>query len=790
MPKAALEGLRVVEIGRYVAAPYCARILSDLGADVAKFEGPESDPTRQWGPFRGDVPDPSQAGVFAALNAGKRTVPVDFDNPADLEMLHVLLEDTDVLIEGVEGSERDRWGLSFDELLERHPHLVVASLSPYGRSGPWSSRPGCDLTASAAASLPLGLGEPDRTPLNLPYDQCDHQAGLHAAAAVLAALHERRASGLGQGIDIATAQVTGYCVGGMHLVGAKMGAQWKRRGRLQRGTVYPTGFFECADGYVCIASQTPKQWKIFLELMGEPTWSDTEHARDALYLGGVDATPADAGFRTWLMTYTRHELLQLAMEHGIVLGEVHTVDEVLADDHLEHRDFWADLSIGDDKVRIPKAGYRFSETPTRVRPAELTAPRRAELSTSHRRAERGRSPDGLRLPALTGVRILDFGWNWAGPMAGQILADLGAEVIRVETRKRQDYMRFLDHTSYFFCHNNRSKMSVTVDVTKPDGAALVRRLAQHVDVVMDNFSAGVMAKNGLGYEELREVRPDIICVSMSMAGQTGPRRQMRGFASIATGFAGLESLVGYTDGTAEGLISFGLGDVTLAIQGVIGALAALEHRERTGVGQFVDVSQIDSATATLSEPLLDLQMNARLPAPRGNDHTGLSPHGIFAAAGENRWIAVAVRDTAEWSALASAIGRDDWAADHSFATVAGRCERAHEIHAEISAWCATRDRDKTADALAAIGVPAAPVLELPERNEHPQFTERGFRLAHDGGGFDPCLIYATPWLMTATPPKMTRPAPALGEQNEYVFKDVLGLTAAEYDELVDASVIA
>jgi crotonobetainyl-CoA:carnitine CoA-transferase CaiB-like acyl-CoA transferase len=237
-------------------------------------------------------------------------------------------------------------------------------------------------------------------------------------------------------------------------------------------------------------------------------------------------------------------------------------------------------------------------------------------------------------------------------------------------------------------------------------------------------------------------------------------------------------------------MSFGLGDVTLAIQGAIGTLAALEYRERTGQGQFVDVSQIDSATATLPEPLLDLQMNARLPLLRGNAHTFFCPHGIFPAAGENRWIAVAVRDTAEWSALAAAIGRDDWVADPGLATAAGRRARAPEIDAEIAAWCSTRDRDGTADALAAVGVPAAPVLELPERNEHPQFTERGFMLAHEGGGFDPCRIYATPWLLTATPPEMTRPAPALGEQNEYVFKDVLGLTDAEYDALVDSAVIA
>ena len=394
------------------------------------------------------------------------------------------------------------------------------------------------------------------------------------------------------------------------------------------------------------------------------------------------------------------------------------------------------------------------------------------------------APPLSRGRALEGVRILDFGWNWAGPMAGQLLADMGAEVIRIETSKRQDLMRFVDYTSWFFCHTNRSKKSALFNVALPEGAEMVRRLAATADVVMDNFAAGVMAKNGLAYADLKAVKDDVVVVSMSMAGQEGPLRDMRGFASIATGYSGLELMVGYPeDATATGLLPFGLGDTTMAIQGVIGTLAALRHRDETGEGQFVDVSQIDSAAATMGEALADFQLTGNVPGAQGNRHPWFFPHGVYAAAGEERWVALAVRDGAEWAALCGVLGRPEWGEDSALASAAGRRARGAEIEGAVGAWCAGRDRDRGADTLAAAGVPAAPVLELAERDAHPQFAGRGFTWRHDAEGWDPCTVYATPWVFTETPAEMVRPTPLLGEHSGYVYRDLLGLGDGEIARL-------
>ncbi|MCP5066471.1 MAG: CoA transferase [bacterium] len=786
----ALEDLRVVELGSNVSAPYCARLFADLGATVIKVETPGGDPSRAQGPFADARPDPEESGIFHYLNAGKSGVVADLDDSEQLEFFHSLLAGSDVLVENSEPAEYARFGLDSDSLRARHPHLVVVSISPYGRTGPWADRPGTDLTAQGAASLPLALGMPDREPLRIPFEQADYQAAMHAFAAALCALYARRSSGRGQGVDVSVAQVMAYCVGGMHLVGAKGGAKWGQRSTSMKGSMYPTGFFACKDGFVCIASQTPKQWDAFRALMDNPKWSKEGQAGNAVYLGLIDSKPVDKHFKTWLMDYTRAELIEMALAENIVMGVAQNVDEVLTSEQYAFRELFSELQVGGQSPLAPKPGYRLKRTPTSLGS-------RGPALDGDGDALRANPPEPIQLEegdspgrALEGVRVLDFGWNWAGPMAGQLLGDMGAEVIRVETSKRQDLMRFLDYTSWFFCHNNRSKMSATFNLASPAGQRFVQRLARKSDIVMDNFAAGVMAKNGLAYDDLSKENPNIIVVSMSMAGQEGPLRGMRGFASIATGYAGMELMVGYPEiDTSTGLLPFGLGDTTMAIQGVIGALAALHHRARTGEGQFVDVSQMDSAASTLGEPLLAYQLSGSVVGPQGNGHTSFFPHGVFAAEGEERWLTLASRTGAEWSALCGVIGRDDWVRDATLTSSEQRRERSEEINGAIAAWASGQERDAAVDRLVAAGVPASALLELEERNGHPQFAERGLCYQHEFEDFDPCRIYSTPWLLSDTPAEVTRKTPTLGENNEYVFKQLVELEDAEIESLKEKSVL-
>ncbi|MBT4518738.1 MAG: CoA transferase, partial [Halieaceae bacterium] len=528
-----------------------------------------------------------------------------------------------------------------------------------------------------------------------------------------------------------------------------------------------------------------------IKLMGDPVWSQEKQNRDVLYLGtNGDDEPVDIEFRAWLKGFTRAELLEIGKEHGIIIGVINTVKEALDSKQFDYRDQWGSIDIGATQVRIPKPGYQFSETPTRIcspGPAldadgaalRATPPAPIVLEQS---ARTGR--------ALEGIRILDFGWNWAGPMMGQILADMGAEVIRIESAGRVDPMRAVPTASYFFCNNNRSKLSAAFNISNPEGAAQVRELIPKCDLVLDNFAAGVMEKNGLGYEALKKANPAIIVVSMSMAGQAGPEADMRGFASIASGYVGLESTVGYADTQkTTGLMSFGLGDTTQAIQAVIGGLAALEYRSKTGRGQFVDMSQTASMGATMGDPLLDLQLNERIAGPRGSRHTHHAPHGIFPATGDNRWVALAARNEEEWLALCAAMGRDDWAQDSSLSQSHARRARSDELNAAIGEWTASQDRDQLVAALNDAGVPSAPVLELEERNDHALFSSQKLTLRHDQGSMEACDIYATPWRLTGTPPEMTCHAPLLGENNNYVYRELLGLSEEQVEQMQEQKIL-
>jgi len=786
----ALSHLRVVEYGDGVAAPLCSRLFADMGAEVTKVEPPAGDSTRRHGPFPGDRPDAEASGVFHLLNAGKKGLVADLDDAADLEALHRLLAGTDVFVESATFADWKRWGLDHETLLRRHPHLVVVSISPYGRKGAWADRPGTDLTVQAVSSLPHAIGWPDRAPLPLPYDQADYQAGFHGFAAALCAVRERSISGQGQGIDISSAQVLAYQIGGMALVTSKR-FPLQRSGNRLKGTLYPTAFFEAKDGYVCTVTLHGKQWRKWIELMGTPEWAKDPQNLDAFRLGSLGPEePVDIYFRDWLRQFTRAELIAMGNANDLIVGEVKSVDQVLESPQFAFREQWARIPVSGGEVRVPKPGYSFSETPVAIRgPGPQLAAGSAALRTQ--------PPRPLSLPAgtrrkgaLDGVRVLDFGWNWAGPMAGQLLADMGAEVIRMETSLRLDNMRAFDYASIFFCHNNRSKKAATFNVADPRGSELVRRLAEKCDIVIDNFAAGVMAKNGLGYADLVKHNPRIIAVSMSMAGQTGPERSLRGFASISSAYVGLEGMVGYPEeNMTTGFMAFGLGDTTQAIQAVSGAVAALIHRERTGQGQFVDMSQIGSLCASLGEPLLDYQLNHRLAGLQGNRHPQYAPHGIHGCDDGRRWVAVAVRDDKDWRALCGVMQRRDWLEDATLSSEATRRARVQELERGVGEWCRPRNRDEIVEQLCAAGVPAAPVLELPERNDHAAFAGRSLVLSHEGGSYEPCRIYATPWSFTATPPVMWRPTPAVGEHNDYVHRELLGLDEATIARLREEKVL-
>src|SRR2546422_1052232 len=398
---------------------------------------------------------------------------------------------------------------------------------------------------------------------------------------------------------------------------------------------------------------------------------------------------------------------------------------------------------------------------------------------------------------LAGVRVADFTWVWAGPFCTLQLAHLGAEVIRVETATRPCVTRLLPpfadfqpgpNRSGYFNQYNQGKQSLTLNLKHPRGLEVARRLITKSDVVAENFANGVMERMGLGYEEVRRLKADIIMVSISGYGRSGPERDFVSYGPATVPLAGFSSVTGYK-GSSPMHIGVSYGDPTAGLHGALAVMAALCHRRRTGEGQFIDVSLWEAAASLLPDALLEYQMNGAEPPRDGNRDPHMAPHGVFRCAGSDRWLSLAVGNDEEWRSLCAVIGDDTLAGDARFAALAQRKRNEDALEARITEWTTTLSPEEATRRLQAAGVAAFPTMTNQDLAEYPHLDGRGFfvDLPHPEVG---ARHHAgIPWRLSATPCAVETPAPCLGEHNRRVLADVLGYSAAEIDALTAAGAL-
>ncbi len=398
---------------------------------------------------------------------------------------------------------------------------------------------------------------------------------------------------------------------------------------------------------------------------------------------------------------------------------------------------------------------------------------------------------------LAGYRVLDFGWVLAGAIPGMVLADMGAEVIKVETRQRMDYMRLgrpiigteMDPEQHPMFHNvNRGKLSITLNTNYQEAVELALRLVARCDLVLENFSPGVMDRLGLGYERLRAVKEDIIMVAISSHGQTGPLRDLRAYAPSIGAMSGLDSTLGYQGERPLGL-KHAYADITGALHAVYAAVAALYQRRRTGRGQYVDVSMLRATAATMGVGLMEFEAGGRALQTRGNYDPTMAPYGNYPCLGEDQWVSIAVANDAEWDGLVAAMDHPEWAAGERFASRFQRQRNRRELDDKLSEWTRERDAWGITELLQSHGVAAMPVMDARERLEDRHNRERGLyqEIEHPALGMEP--IFNLMWKMEKTPPAIRRHAPLLGAHNRKVFGGLLGLDDAEISRLEEAQVL-
>ena len=808
MPDAALEGIRVLELGELVSAPYCAKLFADYGADVVKIEAPGcGDPARRWGPFPNDQPHPERSGLFHFLNTNKRGVTLDVSTPSGRQKLLDLVARADVLIENHPPRRMREWGLDYGSLSKRNPDLVMISITPFGQTGPYADWNGYDLNAyhlSGASSR--YCGRPGEPPLEHGTFAADFFGAAAAAAWGLAAVLGRARVGGGQHLDVSCAEaIAATFVGGQNIGGYAQDGVFERRTGVGMPLGAPATIVPCKDGYVWVLALEPGQWNGLAKVMGNPDWMQLEMFQD-MYVRAQNADAIYPLIEAWTMEHSKWEIMERCQANGCPVTAVFTVEEAAEHPHLRERGYIIELehpvlgrfrdlgapfklpaSPGGPRVAAPLLGEHDAEV--------LGDGWRASVEELPRSGSEEASPQAL---PLQGIRVANFGWVWAGPVVGQTLGFLGAEVYKIESRARIDLTRGLPPFAEGVRDPDRSLSnhacwagngSVTLNLKRPEARELARRLIARCDVVAENFGPGVMEALGLGYRELCQVKPDLVMFSMPAAGLTGPLKDIRTYGLSLTSTTGLDSLTGYPGGPPVP-VENAFSDPYNGIMGAFAILVALRHRDRTGAGQHIDYSQQEAVMQMVGPAFMDYVMNGRSAGPMGNRHplAAAAPHGVFPCAGEDRWISIAVVHPSEWQGLRAAMGDPDWARAPELADLQRRLERIDELHARLGRWTIDFADRELAELLQRHGVAAAPVLTVADLLHDPHYRARGtFVEVRHPLGFKETIYGA--YVKTSRSRPAIEPGPCIGRDNDRVFLELLGIPEERYRQLIDAEAI-
>jgi len=703
-----LAGFRVVQIGEGLAAAVCGRLFADVGADVARVDSDNSTPLADY------------------LNHGKRIVAGD---PAEA------LSAADLIV--CEGRPQDLRARGHDAAGLRRLNAKAALLfvSPFGQTGPQGNDPASDLTlffASGMARLLTGqvddLAEPPMRPVG------EQSAFIGGLAAACAGMHAALAAEPGAVIDVSIQEALATMAIG-ELARAGLGRKiWSRR-RLTDGNGATVTILPARDGYAAISPREDRQWAPWLEVMGSPDWAaDPRFARKLDRVANWDAL--HALMSAWGRRYDKQSIADAAQAAHVPSFPLREPAEQLNSPQLAHRAFWRRLDIGGRAIQAPGPPFGL----------RITAAGHRERRTS------GPMP-------LSGIRVLDFSWVIAGPTATRYLAAMGAEVIKIEAPGRGDPGRASElHTVL-----GQAKRSVVLDLKNEEAVAVARALAAKSDVLIENFATGVMERLGLGAEALQAVNRDLIYVSASGLGRTGPEAHAVAYGTLLQCYAGFAGLNRHPN--APPRIGFAWLDPMCGLMLAFVVAAGLWHRRRMGGVARIDFSMIEAMLWTMAEPLLATQLEAP-PQPQGNRSDRYVPHSVYRCAGDDAWISVVVRTDEEWRRLCAIVVR-------ALAPMAGvgfreRAEQRAAIDDALAAWLRPRTAKAVESELLGTGVPAAVLATSRDLVDSNHLRERGFWEPHGPG-----VLPGLPW--RASFGRISGSAPEFGADTDAVLREILDL---------------
>jgi crotonobetainyl-CoA:carnitine CoA-transferase CaiB-like acyl-CoA transferase len=720
-----LHGFRALQIGPGLAAAVCGRALGDFGAEIHRLDTDDGSP------------------LSAYLNHDAQTAPqrLTSDHLAqEAAKAHM------IICEGSPDIVAER-GLNEDKLRALNPGVTLVYISPYGQTGPWANRPATDLTLFAASGVSrLLTGQVDdisEAPTRPVGEQSAFIGGLAAACAGMhAALQAPDMDGHGATIDISLHEALALLAVGELTRAGQSGKVWSRK-RVADGNGATVCILPASDGYVAISPREDKQWAAWLVAMDSPDWS-TE-ARFKTKPDRVENWDAlHALMSHWSRQHTKQTIADAAQAAHVPSFPLRELGEQFESPQLDHRDFFHALTIEGREVKT--LGPAYNATPT---------------GAATRSAPFGAGP----LP-LSGLRVLDFSWVIAGPTTTRHLAAMGADIIKVEAPGRGDPAR----GSELHMILGQAKRAIVLNLKQPAAVDIARRLAVECDVLVENFGTGVMDRLGLGADDLCAANPNLLYLSASGLGRTGPESHAVAYGTLLQCYAGFAGLNGQPDAAPR--VGFAWLDPMSGLKIPFAIAAWAWRRTHGGGGARVDYSMIEALLWTMAEPILAAQLEEP-PKPEGNASIRQAPHGIYPAKGEDAWVALAINDDAQWRALCAIIP--------TLATMtswdeAARRKNSHDIDSKIAEWSQSRDATATTETLTNAGIPASPVATALDLINSAHLRDRAFWREWENG-----VLPELPW--KASFGHRTGPAPELGADTDSVMAEILSLSESEISKL-------
>lgn len=780
-----LSDLRVLDLTDN-CGDLCGRLLADLGADVLRIEPKYGAASRLRPPFTTS----GHSLHFAVRNSNKRSAILNLQEDQGQRRFRSLVSEADVLVESFAPERRLDFGLNLDEARQNNSELIVASLTNFGQTGPYSHRVATDDVLFALSGWLHLSGVPGKPPLLMPGSLASDTVGIMGAFAVLVGLVHRARGGGGQHLDVSALEALAQ----MNTWGIANASDTIRRGstppavRSGDSPLYPT--IACADGYVRLVVLAPGQWRALWEWMGSPeAFADEYWSSLVNRLMNVDViNPLYAEHWSRL---TMVEGCREAQRRGIVATPLLSAPEVLSDAHFDSRDTFLTAEVapgltgrvvsGVCEINGHRIGHRQRAPEIGEHDAVFAGPR-FEFQSSL-----GPIQD---LP-LRGVRVADFGHGGVGVECSRLLGEYGADVVKIESRAYPDFIRIVlgGEMTASFASSSRNKRCLGLDLKHPDATEVTDRLIDWADVVVENNSAGTMDRLGLGWQSISRQDPNVVMMSSQLMGSRGLQASWSGYGPTIQTAGGLSWLWAFDDDEGPPGSNAIHPDHLAGRIGALVSLAVLIGRDRGGSGGHVEVAQVEALMATLADQFLAEDLEPGSVQPRGNDSPEGAPWGVYECAGDEEWVTICVRDDQEWEALCRVMGDPPWSRDAAFKTASGRMSSRRILDNQINQWTSGLTSGLVEESCQAEGVPAGRMMTTSAQLEDPHLLARGFLSEIMQEGLGEVTFEGSCFTGSAMGSPRQEAAPMIGQHTKSFCISDLGMAPDRVATLIDGGAL-